>query len=465
MAEFDLTPKLTPYLDSHLVIPILNFLRSDKSNIYEKKQVLETEYNLLSASKMKDAQLDVHKLLLNGSPATPEPENITLEKNQILSELKELETKCQSILRVISDEESVKQAKEKNEFTVEFFGADTVHHLIRLAKLQYEIGNYKVASGYLYDLLELIQKSPSTTSSSSNNSNNTTTTTTPNLKSQLPSLALGKLSCEILLNNWDAVNGDLNTVKDLCLSSHHIYNAEEEQNQQKMRAFVAHWSLFGWAFGKSNLDFWLIDHRISTIIASRCAYLCRYLIVFLCLKHNRKSFLKDLKSVVKIIDQSGSALRNDPVTKFASLMVQAQFLDAGEQLLKMEPVLRNDFFCHGLANEMMSAARGILFEQYTKIHIRISIGKDFPLRKYLFVNGETEEEEQNWIANSLRQRVGGIVGCRMDTGHKLLNITENYPNIYQVVVEQTEASCVSRTNQLKYLIQEKASSSAAVSSK
>lgn len=36
MAEFDLTPKLTPYLDTHLVLPILNFLRSDNVNVCEK---------------------------------------------------------------------------------------------------------------------------------------------------------------------------------------------------------------------------------------------------------------------------------------------------------------------------------------------------------------------------------------------------------------------------------------------
>jgi len=464
MAEFDLTPKLTPYLDTHLVLPILNFLRSDNVNIYEKKQVLENEYNLLRGSKMKDAQLDVYKLL-NGASAA-EPQEIAQEKTQIINQLKDLQEKCQPILKVISDEESVKQAKERNEFSVEFFGAENVEHLIQFAKLQYEIGNYKEASGYLYDLLELIQKSPSTTAAAATATTGATTTTgaSPSLKSHLPSLALGKLACEIVLNNWEAVNADMSTVRELCVNVH-SNNAEEEQNQQLMRAFVAHWSLFGWAFGKGNLDWWLSDHRIANIIASRCAYLSRYLVIYICLKRTRKSFLKDLKSAVKIIDHSGSVLRNDPVTKFASLLVQAQFLDAGEQLLKMEPVLKNDFFCNGFANEMMSAARSILFEQYTKIHIRISLGKDFPLRKYLFVNNESEEEEQNWVANSLRQRIGGIVGCRMDTGNKLLTITENYPNIYQVVVEQSEASCVMRTNQLKYMIQDLEKKTPAVQSK
>lgn len=384
--------------------------------------------------------MDIFKLL---HPNEPIPAEILKEKEQILTQLQEFEDKCQPILSIITDEQRVKQAKDKNEFTVEHLGQTNVENLIQFAKFQYEIGNYKVAAGYLYDLLELIQKSSGAV-----------------LKNHLPSLALGKLACEIVLNNWEAANNDLNTVKDVCLnasSSSGAYGAAaggyEDEDQQTMRAFVAHWSLFGWAFGKGNLDWWLSDQRIVSIISSQCAYLCRYLVVALCLKRSRKNFIKDLKSCVKIIQGSTTALRNDPITKFAVLLTQAQFLDAGEELLKMESVLHNDFFCHGLTGEMMSSARSILFEQYTKIHIRISLGQDFPLRKYLFVKNETEEEEQNWVANLLRQRVGGIVGCRMDTGNKLLLIAENYPNIYQAVVEQTEANSILRTNQLKWNLQ------------
>jgi translation initiation factor 3 subunit E len=429
MAEFDLTQRITQFLDIHLALPLLDFLST--RNIYNKQEVLKAEYEMLSSSKMKDTQIDVYKLL---HPSEEIPEEILKEKKEILEELKNFEGKCKHVLSIITDEQSFKLAKEKNEFTVEHLGVENVENLIHFAKFQYEIGNYKVSAGYLYDLLELIHKSG------------------PNnpLRSHLPSLAMGKLACEIALGNWEAANNDSNTVRDICLN----YAGDDEQNQQLMRAFFMHWYLFVWAFGKGNLDWWINESRIMTVIASQCAYLCRYLVVALCLKRTRKNFINNLKHVVRIIDQQPStALPNDPITKFASLLIHAQFLEAGEELLRMEPVLLNDFFCHGLANEMINASRSILFEQYTKIHVRISLGSDFPLRKYLFVKNETEEEEQIWVANLLRQRVGGIVACRMDTGNKLLLIAENYPNVYQAVVEQTEANSITRTNQLKINLQ------------
>jgi hypothetical protein len=386
--------------------------------LYKKEQVLEAQYKLLSSTKMKDFQIDIFKTLHKTEAV---PKELQEEKEQILAQLRDYEKQCEPILVVLQDEQKVKELKEKAEFTVEHFGVEQVQQLIQFAKFQYEIANYNAAEGYLFDLIELISKSSNP------------------LKNQLPSLALGKLACEIVLRHWDTANDDLSFVREVCLG----YSSNEDNDSHAMRAWVAHWSLFLWAFGKGNLDWWLNDSRIMGVVSSQCSYLLRYLIVALILKRERrKTFNKDIRNIAHIYQTSSTVPRNDPVIRFAYLLNQAQFLDAGEELAKMEPVLQNDFFTNGLVQETMTAARSLLFEQYAKIHLRIDLGSQFPLRKYLFVKNETEEDENNWILTVLKHK-----NAKLDSQNKYLILPESTPSIYQAIVEQTEAVSA-RTNQV-----------------
>lgn len=61
MAEFDLTYKISQYLDRHMIFPLLEFLSSHK--IYDEKDILQVKLDLLSNTNMVDFAMDCYKNL------------------------------------------------------------------------------------------------------------------------------------------------------------------------------------------------------------------------------------------------------------------------------------------------------------------------------------------------------------------------------------------------------------------
>lgn len=61
MAQFDLTDRVAPFLDRHLVFPLLEFLQ-DKQ-IYSDDQILKAKIELLAKTNMVDYAMDIHKSL------------------------------------------------------------------------------------------------------------------------------------------------------------------------------------------------------------------------------------------------------------------------------------------------------------------------------------------------------------------------------------------------------------------
>ena len=61
MAEWDLISKIGPYLDRHLVFPLLEFLTVKE--YYDETDLLRGKLDLLSNTSMVDFAMDVHKSL------------------------------------------------------------------------------------------------------------------------------------------------------------------------------------------------------------------------------------------------------------------------------------------------------------------------------------------------------------------------------------------------------------------
>ena len=61
MATYDLTPRIAPNLDRHLVFPILEFLQERR--LHEDGQILKEKIELLNKTNMVDYAMDIHKSL------------------------------------------------------------------------------------------------------------------------------------------------------------------------------------------------------------------------------------------------------------------------------------------------------------------------------------------------------------------------------------------------------------------
>ena len=71
MAEWDLISKIGPYLDRHLVFPLLEFLTVKE--YYDETDLLRGKLDLLSNTSMVDFAMDVHKSLYPPPSGTSEP--------------------------------------------------------------------------------------------------------------------------------------------------------------------------------------------------------------------------------------------------------------------------------------------------------------------------------------------------------------------------------------------------------
>ena len=78
MAEWDLTTKMGPYLDRHLVFPLLEFL--SVKEIYNETDLLRGKLELLSNTSMVDFAMDVHKSLY---PDRDVPASLRVKRTQV----------------------------------------------------------------------------------------------------------------------------------------------------------------------------------------------------------------------------------------------------------------------------------------------------------------------------------------------------------------------------------------------
>ncbi|KAJ1490602.1 putative eukaryotic translation initiation factor 3 subunit [Baffinella frigidus] len=69
MAEFDLLPKITPYLDKHLLFPLLEHVQ--KLQIYPEDEVVKAQLSMLSRAKLVDFEIEKHKLLHKSDEVPP----------------------------------------------------------------------------------------------------------------------------------------------------------------------------------------------------------------------------------------------------------------------------------------------------------------------------------------------------------------------------------------------------------
>lgn len=61
MAQYDLTARIAPNLDRHLVFPLLEFLQ--ERQLYPDEEILKSKIELLSKTNMVDYAMDIHKSL------------------------------------------------------------------------------------------------------------------------------------------------------------------------------------------------------------------------------------------------------------------------------------------------------------------------------------------------------------------------------------------------------------------
>ena len=229
MAQYDLTPRLIPFLDRHMVLPLLDFLQS--MSMYSPLSLIQARVDFASTTKMVDLYQSEYRALHNDQ----DPPGLEARFDAVYAELRELQAAVGELLQLLQDEvnaetgEVTKVApamamREEGHWTVEHLaergiGLEAIDALYRFAKLNFEIGRYREAADYLFYYRELMK----------------------GREEEKSYWALwGKLAGEILMANMDTAWADLQTLYTLLESKMHL----DQLEQLQQRTWIIHWSLF-----------------------------------------------------------------------------------------------------------------------------------------------------------------------------------------------------------------------------
>ncbi|KAL5456996.1 hypothetical protein EMCRGX_G034227 [Ephydatia muelleri] len=412
MAEYDLTSKIGNYLDRHLVSIMLEFLSEKK--LYDDRDLLQARIDLLSKTNMVDSAIDLYKQLHEEDNAEP-PEELVSRREEILSKLEESDKIIEPIINVFDEPkvtEYIEQKKDREDqslfdYLKEHFSLDakTVDLVYECAKLKYEAGHYPEASEHLYFYKVLA----------------------PPDHPKITSAMWGKLSCAILMQDWDTALEDLNKLRrdiDDTTNISHLMKLQQ-------RTWLIHWSLFVFFNHPKGQDeiinLFLYQQDYLNAIQTSCPHILRYLTAAIITNKRRPTLLRDL---VKVIRQQSYSHR-DPITEFVEcLYINYDFDAAQQKLLECEKVLENDFFLVACASDFIENARLSIFETFCRIHQCISISM---LATKLNMSPDSAER---WIVNLIRN---AKLDAKIDAKEGHVVMATQPQSIYQRVIDKTKS--------------------------
>ncbi|VDN51733.1 unnamed protein product [Dracunculus medinensis] len=405
MAEFDLTEKMSQFLDLHLVIPLLEFI--EPRNIYDRKSLIEFHRKVLLKTNMIDSIIETY-------PSGKVPKELELKKAEILSQREKLKTKVDPVVEILESEpvKAMMDARDGNSRLLDYvttnhgFTEEMLDSLFRYAKFQYECGNYSAASLCLYYYRNLVPQQ------------------NPNYLNVL----YGKLASEILLQEWTHAKDDLARLR--AYIDFNPFDTEIESVQQ--RAWLMHWALFvyfNYPKGRDEIvEMCLNQQSYLNTIQIACPHLLRYLAVAVVTsKAKQKNSLKDLIRVIDIEHHN----YEDPVTDFLTcLYIKFDFDEAQKKLRQCEDVLSNDFFLTACLDDFRESARLLIFEMFCRIHECISIQM---LAERLNMK---QVEAERWIVDLIRNY--RIEGAKIDSKLGQVVMGAKSTSVHEQVMEATK---------------------------
>ncbi|GKV27642.1 hypothetical protein SLEP1_g36786 [Rubroshorea leprosula] len=422
MVTYDLTPRIAPLLDRHLVFPLLEFLQ--ERQLYPDEQILKSKIELLNKTNMVDYAMDIHKSLYHTEDV---PQDMIDRRAEVVARLKALEEAAAPLVAFLQNPNAVQELRADKNYNLQMLneryqiGPDQIEALYQYAKFQFECGNYSGAADYLFQYRGLCTNSERSLSA-----------------------LWGKLAAEILMQNWDIAVEELNRLKEIIdsksFSSPLNQSFSSPLNQVQSRIWLMHWSLFIF-FNHENGRTQIIDlfnqDKYLNAIQTSAPHLLRYLATAFIVNKRRRPQFKDF---IKVIQQEEYSY-NDPITEFlASVYVNYDFDGAQKKMRECEEVILNDpflgkrveegnFSTVPLRDEFLENARLFIFETYCRIHQRIDMGV---LAEKLNLN---YEEAERWMVNLIR---GSKLDAKIDSKSGTVIMEPNNPNVYEQLIDHTK---------------------------
>ncbi|KAG7364667.1 eIF3 subunit 6 N terminal domain containing protein [Nitzschia inconspicua] len=466
LEQWDLTSKISPFLDRHMMFPLLEYLDGliNAGTIsYSSKDVAAARLALLRPTHMVDYAIDIYKSV--HGETSPVPQEMEDQKAQVFKQLEELKNGCQPLADLCENPEEKAKYVAAGKWSVTALSQEPdlnitpeVCELYRKsAKFQFECGAYQKARDMLENYISLFAKPPTNTGTEedemedykgNNKQQNNEKEDVGNaniyyLKSvdaKMLQVLWGRLACEILVEGWEAASVALDAVK-AALEIMVAKNQMTPLEALSERTWLLHWSLFVYwnnsaKGGLEQLVELFHNERYKQAITTNTPHLLRYLTaaVLLCKRRITKKaaagsnaearrLMKNLTNVMQDCDYS------DPIVEFVNcLCVKFDFESAQTKLQECEKVLDADFFLCKQTGLFMEEARVFVFENYCRIHNKIDLSA---LGKKLAMN---ENEAERWIVDLIRN---ADLDAKIDSEEGCVVMGGSYQSTYEQVMERT----------------------------
>ena len=327
----DLTSTLGKYMDRHLFLPLLDFLKT--KGTYPPAEMERAKLEVLFKTNMVDLAMDIYKELHSSSTV---PETMNARRAEVVGLMTELQEEVQPILELVQDQGKVLELRNEKLFNAAYLQQQfqiTPGHidaLHRYAKFVFDTGNYDQAVSLLGHYRAL----------------------TTNLDKGFSAM-WGQLASAILTNNFDGALELLNALKE------QIDNrpSTPQVAQLQQRSWLMHWALFllgNHPSGKTIVADLFFQDKYLNALQTNCAHLLRYLAVAVVTNPRRRGLLKELVRTIGLERHQHS----DAVTLFLEdLYVRCDFEAAQARLADCAKLLDSDFFLSNQEEEFLKHAR------------------------------------------------------------------------------------------------------------
>lgn len=432
--EYDLTRTITPFLDRHMVLSLVEFL--EKHKIYPADQLAKAKLDVIDKTKMVDLKLKEHKAVcdletkagVNGAKERYEAVSTRCkkEKEEVVTQYKKFKKMIDPMLASVessglanagTDPEKVEEFKKKH-----MIDQDSLKSLYAYGRLAFDIGRYSDAVDMLAVFLTL------------------------NNDADSAFLALwGKVAAQLLLavdrvlpeHALPEIFEDLSTLREAIGRRLHVPRLQ----QLVQRSWLIFWALFAYfqsADSTAGLVKFLLQEKLLNAVQMRCPCALRYLVAGVMISYDQSKM--HIKQVMDLIEMERETYR-DPLTEFLrKIWLEYDFEGAHRELVECEKVFNIDFFLAkpDLKKRFMKNARHLMFELYCRIHKRVDISV---LAKQL--NLDQKDTDKALVELIQAAPFDG----KIDSKKNQLVMATQYPSIYQKVIEKTKG-LAHRTQQL-----------------
>jgi translation initiation factor 3 subunit E len=445
LAKYDLTAKLTPHLDRHLVFQMLNFLQElevetadgEKIRMYKREGILRAQLDILKETYMIDTEQDLYAEL--GEEA---PTDMDERREAVLHNISGVRDEILPLLEVFENDARLQEIKERtslkaicDDLQLDY---DVFEKVLKFAKMTYDSGNYSNSRVILDHQRSIAMKMDDYSASTPSNQSM--------VWGLLASLVLdGKFeeAAEILMY----IDSEL-TKRDQPNPEGKRATSAEKKAVLVERTWLLHWSLFiifrepiQASTNIAKLLDWLFMESTLSAVSIACPHLFRYIGAALILHSKRLKHL--LNSTIYIL-QHESHSYSDPVTRFLlALFVDIDFDEAQRQLQRCKMVCKGDFFLSRWWDDVFEEnARLLIFEMYCRIHQCINIEM---IASKLNMDPQAAEL---WIVKLIQS---AKLDARIDSSKKRVVMSKAPPDVYQQVIEKTKNLCFRSTMLLSNL--------------